>query len=251
MKTKTLFYLAGIFLLCACSQQKNQIMVIGHRGAMGYETENSLSSIQKALDLGVDMIEIDVFQIKSGEIVVFHDDDLGRLTHSAGKIEDLDMMQLEDIRLANGEKIPSLEAVLQLMDKKAKLNIELKGKNTAPAVSRIVKDYIANHGWQTDDFIISSFHWDALAAYRLLDQEIAIGVLTSKDPLDAIETARETQASAIHPNFKTLNQENVQQMQQAGFKVFTWTVNEPEAIANMKSLGVDGIITDYPDRVSK
>ena len=238
-------------MLQACSESKNQVLVIGHRGAMGYETENSLSSIQKALDMGVDMIEIDVFEIQSGEVVVFHDSKLDRLTQSTGKIEALNMEQLGELRLANGEKIPSLQEVLTLMDKKTKLNIELKGKNTAPSVSRIVKEYIEKHGWEKDDFIISSFHWEALAEYRALDAEIPIGVLTGEDPLAAIETAKELKATAIHPNFKSLNQENVAQMQQAGFKVYTWTVNEPEMIAKMKSLDVDGIITNYPDRVEK
>lgn len=244
-----LLVLAGIFLLQACSNQKNTLMVIGHRGAMGYETENSLASVQKALDLGVDMIEIDVFEIKSKEIVVFHDGDVERLTQGVGKIEALNKQELEALRLDNGEKIPSLQEVLNLIDKKAKLNIELKGKNTAAPVARIVQSYIEEKGWRADDFIISSFHWDALAEFRALNQEVPIGVLTGEDPLAALETAGKLQALAIHPNFKTLTLENVDQIQQAGFKVFTWTVNEPEAIAKMKSLAVDGIITDYPDRV--
>jgi len=249
MKNSLFLAIVGFFLLQACSAQETKLMVIGHRGAMGHETENSLASIQKALDLGVDMLEIDVFEIKSKEIVVFHDNDIERLTQEKGKIEELNLAELHELRLANGEKIPSLEEVLDLMDKKAKLNIELKGKNTAAPVAKIVKDYIENKGWKNSDFVISSFHWEALAEFRALNAEIPIGMLTGKDIPAAIETGKKLDAFAIHPHYKALTQENVKEMQQAGFKVFTWTVNEPKAIANIKSLGVDGIITDYPDRV--
>lgn len=251
MKNIILLIVSGIFLFQTCSDQKHTLMTIGHRGAMGHETENSLASVQKALDLGVDMIEIDVFEIKSKEIVVFHDGDVKRLTNGVGKIEALHFQEVQQLSLANGEKIPLLQDVLDLIDKKTKLNIELKGKNTAGPVAKIVKSYIEQHGWEASDFIISSFHWPALAEFSKLNPKIALGVLTSKDPIVALETAKKLNAFAIHPNYRTLNQENVDQIQGAGFKVFTWTVNELEAIVKMKSLGVDGIITDYPDRVQE
>ncbi len=249
MKFITATILSTFFFVQTVQAQERNPMVIGHRGAMGYETENSLASIQKALDLGVDMIEIDVFEIKSKEIVVFHDGDIKRLTQKEGKIEALHLQELQQLRLENGEKIPSLEEVLNLMDRKAKLNIELKGKNTAAPVARIVKDYIENRGWKTHDFVISSFHWEALAEFRALNAEMAIGVLTGKDVAGALETAQKLRAFAIHPYYKILTPENIKQIQQAGFKIYTWTVNDPQAIGKMKSLGVDGIITDYPDRV--
>lgn len=249
MRKNLFVVLVGIMLFHACSNQKTPVMVIGHRGATGHEIENSLASVQKAMDLGVDMIEIDVFEIKSGEVVVFHDGEVDRLTQGTGKIEALNLMELRELQLENGEQIPLLQDVLDLIDKKVQLNIELKGKNTAQPVAKIVQSYIEKQGWKATDFIISSFHWDALAEFKELNQEVPIGVLTGQDPLASLETAKELQAFAIHPNNKTLNQDNVRRMQEAGYKVFTWTVNEPEAITNMKSLGVDGIITDYPDRV--
>lgn len=249
MRYTYIIVMIGLLLIQSCWAQETKHMLIGHRGAMGHETENSLASIQKALDLGVDMIEIDVFEIKTKEIVVFHDGDVKRLTDGEGKIEELTMQEVQELRLANGEKIPTLQEVLNLIDRKAQLNIELKGKNTAAPVAKIVKDYIKKEDWELSDFVISSFHWDALAEFRELNSEIAIGVLTGKDLSGALEMGKKLHAFAIHPNYKTLNQANVKEMQEAGFKVFTWTVNEPATIKKLKKLGVDGIITDYPDRV--
>jgi len=82
-----------------------------------------------------------------------------------------------------------------------------------------------------------------------LNAEVPIAILTESDPLDALSIAEELKAEAINPNFKTLNAANVARMKEAGFKVYTWTVNEPADIEQMKELGVDGIITNYPERL--
>ncbi len=223
-------------------------LVIGHRGAMGYETENTLESIQKALDLGVDMIEIDVFKIASGEIVVFHDERLERLTNAEGKIEEYDIEDLREVILEGNHSIPELQEVLRLMDNKVPLNIELKGDNTADPVNAITDYYISEHEWDLENFVISSFKWEELRKMRKRNPDIAIAVLTEENPLDALEVAKELNAVAINPWYKTLTKENVRKIQQKGFKVFTYTVNETEDIQKMTDFGVDGIFTNYPDR---
>jgi len=224
-------------------------LVIGHRGAMGHETENTIASIQKAIDLGVDMIEIDVFNVKTGETVVFHDETLDRLSNAGGAIEDWSYFELRKVVLNGGHKIPKLQDVLKVIDHKVKLNIELKGKNTADRVNFITNYYIENHGWKLDDFLISSFHWDELRAMRKINGNIPIAILTEADPLEAISIGKELNAVAINPNFKLLNAENNLKLQDAGFKVYPWTVNEPNDILQMKRFGVNGIITNYPERV--
>ncbi|WP_373072394.1 glycerophosphodiester phosphodiesterase, partial [Zeaxanthinibacter enoshimensis] len=103
-------------------------------------------------------------------------------------------------------------------------------------------------GWKQEDFLISSFRWDELREMRKKNPDIAIAVLTDDDPAKAIEVAEELDAVAINPNYKKLNPENVKAIHDAGFKIYTWTVNKPEDIERMRELGVDGIFTDYPDR---
>lgn len=241
--------LALICLTLVSCQMKKEPLVIGHRGAMGHETENTLPSIQKAMDLGVDMIEIDVFKIKSGEIVVFHDDKLDRLTNAPGNIEDYYIVDLMKVIVEGGHKIPMLQDVLKLIDNKVALNIELKGVGTADKVNHIMEYYIEKKNWSPDNFIISSFNWDELKEMRKYNPDVAIAVLTEEDPVDAIPVAKELNAVAINPYFKNLDLEKANEIRDAGFKIYTWTVNEPADIEAMKRISVDGIITNFPERV--
>lgn len=241
--------LLSLVLIQSCAFMNDKPLVIGHRGAMGHETENTLASIQKALDLGVDMIEIDVFKIKSGEIVVFHDETVDRLANATGKIEEYDIFYIKQMVLDGNHAIPLLQDVLKLIDNKVRLNIELKGAGTCDRVNHIIKSYIKQKGWTLDNFIISSFKWDELREMRKLNNEIPIAILVGENPLDAIDIAKELNAEAINPSFGTLNLEVVNKIKEAGFNVYTWTVNEPEDIDMAKSWSVDGIITNFPERV--
>ncbi len=236
-------------LLISCNPGQKEFLVIGHRGAMGHETENTLASIQKAMDLKVDMIEIDVFKIKSGEIVVFHDDRLERLANAGGLIEEYNIVELKQVRLDGNHRIPMLQDVLKLMDNKVALNIELKGANTSDRVNFIMDYYVRERGWSWNNFVISSFNWDELREMRRINPDVAIAVLTEdEDPTKAIPVAKELNAIAVNPWFKTLSAENVLAIHEAGFKVYTYTVNEPEDIARMRDYGVDGIFINYPER---
>lgn len=249
MKTYLLWACMSMLLFNSCGMMRSEPLVIGHRGAMGHETENTLVSIQKAMDLGVDMIEIDVFKIRSGEIVVFHDDKVDRLADGTGDIEEYNMVDLKQLTLEGGHKIPELQNVLEVINNQVALNIELKGAGTADRVNFIINDHINNKGWFSENFIISSFKWNELRAMRNLNEDIQIAVLTEEDPLEAIQVAKELDAVAINPYFKTLTQENVDKIHAEGLKVYTWTVNESQDIQQMKAFGVDGIITNYPERV--
>ena len=233
-----------------CKEKSNALITIGHRGAMGHETENTLASIQKALDLNVDMIEIDVFKISSGEIVVFHDEKIDRLTNGSGDIESLDLEALKNLTVEGDHKIPLLSEVLDVINHKVPLNIELKGPDTSEGVMHIIKTYMENEGWTLDDFLISSFNWEELKNMRSINKDIKIAILTEDDPLDAIPIANDLNAVAINPNYLSLTKENVLEIKSQGFKVFTWTVNDTKQISNMRILGVDGVFTNYPERVN-
>lgn len=240
-----------LFLIAITSCMENKkLLVIGHRGAMGHETENTIPSIKKALELHVDMIEIDVFKIATGEIVVFHDDTVDRLTNGTGNIEDYTWEELQKLVVTGNHKIPLLTNVIDVINRKVPLNIELKGAGTAVAVNAILQEYIAEKGWTLNDFLISSFNWDELIIMRQSNAKIDLAVLIeNENPLDAIPLAKELHAVAINPDFEKLDLENASQIREAGFKIFPWTVNEPQAILKMKRIGVDGIFTNYPERV--
>ena len=238
-----------LITITACMNNK-KLLVIGHRGAMGHETENTIPSIKKALELNVDMIEIDVFKIATGEIVVFHDDTVERLTNGNGNIEDYTWEELQKLNVTGGHKIPLLTDVIDVINRKVPLNIELKGAGTAEDVNEILENYIDEKGWKLEDFLISSFNWEELKIMRKSNENIDIAVLIeNEDPLEALPLAKELNAVAINPDFEKLNLENANQIREAGFKIFPWTVNEEQAILEMKRIGVDGIFTNYPERI--
>jgi len=228
----------------------NLPLVIGHRGAMGHETENTIASMLKALELGVAMIEIDVFKIKSGEIVVFHDHTLERLTNGTGAIEKYTLEALNTLVVTGNHKIPLLTDVLNAIDNRVPVNIELKGANTAIKVVGIVLEYVKNNGWSLEDFIFSSFDWEELKIARKINSDIRIAILTEENPIDAIPIAKQLHAEAINPNFEKLSLEIANTIRKEGFKIYTWTVNDPKDISQAKKWAVDGIITNFPERVN-
>ncbi|SDH79283.1 glycerophosphoryl diester phosphodiesterase [Myroides phaeus] len=228
--------------------QEHNILRIGHRGAMGHVTENTVESIQKAIDLNCDVIEIDVFKIKSGELMVFHDDKLNRLTNATGNIEDYTYNELQTVKVNGVYQIPTLEKIIEVINRKAVLNIELKGNNTAEDTHQLIQLFI-NKGWTNTDFIISSFKWNELEKMRSLNNTIDIAVLTEDEPADAIAFAKQINAVAINPYHKKLNVLNASKIREANLKIYPWTVNDQEDINRMKELKVDGIITNYPERI--
>ena len=108
---------------------------------------------------------------------------------------------------------------------------------------------IISSNWTKDKVFISSFNWDELEAFYQLNKEVRIAVLTEGDPIDALPVARKLNAFAINPNHLNLNKLNATKLKDEGFSIYTWTVNKIIDINRMKKIGVDGIITDFPDRV--
>ena len=235
--------------MSSCSNQNT--LSIGHRGAKGYVVENTYESINKAIELDVDGIEIDVFKCVSGELVLFHDKDLKGLTGKSGLIENLTIKELEEFLVLGKYKIPTLKDVLIRIETPLFVNIELKGLDTAHATSKIIADLSKNTSWSLENFVVSSFNWNELEQFRSIDKKTPVGVLVSKSVSinEAIEFGKKINAHAIHPNFKLLNDKTVKKIKNNGFKIYTWTVNNKDDINFMKKLKVDGIISDYPDRI--
>ena len=227
------------------------VLRIGHRGSKGYVAENTLESINHAILLGVDGIEIDIFKCLSGELVLSHENDLKRLTGKSGQLEKLTLNELKKFLVVGKYKIPTLKDVLKRIEVPLFVNIELKGLNTARATSQIITDISKSTSWSLENFIVSSFNWDELEQFRSIDKNTPVGILANKlmDINEAIEFGKKINAQAIHPNFKLLNKKTIKKIKNNGFKIYTWTVNDKIDIDLMKELNVDGIISDYPDRI--
>ncbi|MBN09555.1 MAG: glycerophosphodiester phosphodiesterase, partial [Flavobacteriaceae bacterium] len=210
MKRKIIPLFLSIMSL-ACSE-KTKPLVFGHRGARGHVAENTLKSIEKAMELGVDGIEIDVFRCASGELVVFHDRSVNKLTNGKGYIEQISLDSIKKLTVLGKETIPTLTEVLDLINGKIQLNIELKGSQTAFLTHQLLKKYFETTNWTNSEIFISSFNWSELRAFYQLNKEVRIAILTEDDPLDAITIAKELNAFAINPNYIFLDQENVKKI---------------------------------------
>ena len=220
---------------------------------MGHVLENTIESVKKAVELNVDGIEIDVFKSKTGELVVYHDPFLSRLSNSNAFIEQISLDSIKKIELIGGYFIPTLKEIVDIIPEKIFLNIELKGQDTAFETNKIIINYLNTYNFPVSKFIISSFRWDELKKIRSFNKDIPIAILV--DSLykidDAIKLAKQINAVALNPNKEFITKEIVNKIQSKNIKVYPYTINTPRNIRKMRSMGVDAIITDYPERIKR
>jgi glycerophosphoryl diester phosphodiesterase len=219
------------------------MLKIGHRGAKGHVNENTLASFAKALELNVDAIELDVHLSKDGEVVVIHDETIDRTTNKTGFVSEFTASDLKPLG------IPTLREVIQLVDNKCIINIEIKEAAATEKVIEIIEQFINERNWTFSQFQVSSFIWETLEAISNINSQIMLGVLTEDSIENALAFAKKIKAFSINPYYKLINQESCESLKSSGFKIYTWTVNTPEELIFVKSLPVDGIISDFPDRI--
>ncbi|MFH0976453.1 MAG: glycerophosphodiester phosphodiesterase [Spirochaetota bacterium] len=229
-------------------------LIIGHRGASGYEPENTLSAFKKAIDLKADMIEMDIYKCKTGELVLIHDNNVNRTTNGKGYVQDFSLKELKSLETGKGDKIPLLEEVLDLADRKIKINLELKGVDTAEPSIKIIEKYVNDKGWRYEDFYISSFNHYLLNEVNSLcpvNSGIKICPLIYGLPVGLAKFAVRLNAYSINISSDFVNKELLKDAHKRGMKIFVYVVNDAAEALKLKSLGVDGIFTDYPDLLIK
>jgi len=226
------------------------ILKIGHRGACGYEPENTLRSFRKAIELGVDMIEFDVHKCLTGELVIIHDETVDRTTNGQGEVMKKTLKELKELDAGQGERIPTLKEALALIDKKTQVNVELKGIGTAKSVADLIRKLIQDKRWKKEDFLVSSFDHPELREFFKNDSDIPIAILFEDNFFPYLPLAEELKATAINIPLYIASQKYIQQAHQAGLKVNVWTVNTARDIRRLYDYGVDGIISNYPDRLN-
>jgi len=221
--------------------------LFAHRGAKGYEPENTLAAFAKAIELGASWIELDVHLVED-EVVVIHDDRLDQTTNGSGYVTESSLEYLRSLDAGNGQQIPFLTEVFDLVDGKVGLNIELKGPGTAASVASLLSQTLATSGWRRDQFIVSSFDHPELLAFARRMPEIRVGALTANIPIGYAEFAAPFHAWSIHASLEFVNREFINDAHRRGKKLFVYTVNHPDDYARLRELGVDGVFSDFPDR---
>ena len=226
-----------------------KLFCFGHRGACGHEPENTIRSVRRALELGADGVEVDVY-FADGQLVVIHDDTLARTTNGHGRVMEKHFTYLRSLDAGLGEQIPTLAEIFDAVNRRVVINVELKGLHTAAHVAALIARYITQHGWSYDDFLISSFDHEQLRETKRLCPEIRIGALIEKTSHDLIKQMKELDAWSLHATTNLVSPKLVADAHERGLKVFIYTINEPQEIARMKMLNVDGVFSDFPDRVT-
>ncbi len=235
------------------------VMVIAHRGFSGRAPENTMAAFKKAMEIGSDAIEFDVRFTGDGRLVVFHDDTLERTTNGKGKAATLTFEELKRLDAGSwfgsifaGERIPGLTEVLEATRGRILLNIELKkgdhGKYSMVDLAKETLREVTGAGMKRQ-VLLSSFDLDAIQWVHQEDPGILTAFITGdpwKSPLDA---TKGNFLSALNPRKSALNEDNLSAAHQQGVRVNVWTVDTEEEMEKFIAMGVDGIITNHPDRL--
>jgi len=228
------------------------LFCIAHRGGpLMYGQplpENSLAAVNRALDAGVDALEIDVYQVE-GELLVTHDRRLGRVVSGQGIITDLPLAYLRAQHLENGEPLPLLRDVLALVGERAMLNIEIKGPDCVAALKLELEAFASEQQVGFDHYVLSSFdHQQLHEAMRKLPQ-VRRAVLIEGIPLDYAQCCDPLKAYAFNTHVSFITPDLLGDAAKRGLKNWVYTVNHADDWRWLKSLEVDGVFTDKPDEL--
>ena len=222
-----------------------RVLRIGHRGAAGHAPENTLASVEHAIALGVDLVELDVQQTKDGHLVLIHDKRVDRTTNGVGLVSEMSLHALRELDAGAGQRIPTVEEVLRTANGRVGVILELKIPGLAEQVCKRV--YLSGF---TGPVIYASFRHDEVLALRQADLQAMTMALFGWRLHDPFLTAQKAKATHLGFNYRTLTTALIETAHQRGLVAFAYTVNDQRDIQSVLSVGVDGIVSDFPDRLS-
>ncbi|WP_417849831.1 glycerophosphodiester phosphodiesterase [Thalassoglobus sp.] len=245
--------LVGLFLLPSAVGATE---IIAHRGASGYEPENTLRAVQRAWEMGADATEIDVYLTKDDQIVVLHDSKLDRTTSGVGPVKDFTLAELQELKirwkdeLLEDETIPSLEQVLAIIPEGKRIFIEIKtGPEIVPALKRILDACTL----KDEQLVVITFNESTLKESKKVLPDLKHYYLSDgkKETIDEV-IAKTKAANADGINLSTkfpITAELVQQAKEAGYDTYVWTLRDKdsELVPQLVEMGVVGLTTDFPD----
>jgi glycerophosphoryl diester phosphodiesterase len=234
-------------------------LLFGHRGAAGEAPENTLPAFQRAFELGLDGIELDVLRCRTGEVVAVHDLTLKRLAAGRGRVQRYSYAELQKLDVGShfsekfaGERIPRLEEVLDPFGKKMWLDLEIKGRSLrTDGIEAAVIRLLRERGL-LENVILSSFNPLIIRRIRALDPRFKTGFNYLQDfaePLRKLWFQPLPRPFSLHPQPAMVDRAYLERAHRRGLKVMPWGVNEPEEIRRLLDWGVDGLISDYPSRL--
>lgn len=220
------------------------MLIFAHRGASS-DAENTLLAIELALQQQSDGIEVDVWQL-ADNFVVIHDKWLSRTTNGCGQLNDYSLAQLQLLDAGHGQRIPTLWQVIEQIDNRSQLNIELKSVNCVDSLLKLLSQAEAQLKTDANKWLISSFDHHLLASINAKRPGLRIGALTSNNPIQRAQFAQQLNAWSMHVDADFVDQALVEDAHQRGIKVLAFTVDEKDDLARLAAWGVDGVFTNSP-----
>ena len=232
---------------------------IAHRGASGVYPENTQLALEKALEARVDMIEVDCQLTQDGHVVIFHDEDLKRTARAKGSVKMKTLQQLKKLDVGawrkkafKGQKILTLEEVLEIVKSRADLCLEIKQYRGSPRGIELKLLFILSHYDYLERTVFSSFDYHCLSRMRELAPDARLGLIYGKGSKeDPVAAAGVLAAVSIHVQSDVVSRELVNRARAAGLDLYAWTVNEVAEMEKLISWGVKGIVSDYPEKFWK
>lgn len=225
-----------------------------HRGASAYAPENTFASFYMGWQMGADGIETDVQNTKDGVPVLFHDDDLKRLTGIDRKICDMTYGELCQVDIGShkgerykGERVPALAEFLHHFSGKG-LHLALEIKQAG--IERQVMDMVQPL-WPADHLIVTSFIWDTMLAVRRLAPEVRTGFLTGRQDAELADVMKKNGIWQYCPDARTVTEETVKLFRASGFSIRAWGVADEDVMRRMLALKLDGMTVNFPDKLHK
>lgn len=231
---------------------------IAHRGASGLAPENTLSAFRKAVEIGVDAVELDVHKTNDGKIIVCHDDRLDRTTNMNGLIRDLDLSEISKADAGSwfdekftGEEIPTLKKSLELMKDSVITVVEVKDDDISAEVVNSIEETDS-----VDRVVVISFHDNVLSEMRQINPYIPTGLLiggikrnsSKKRAEKFIRRTLEVGATTLNVSHSLVTREFAYEVRRRGVNLWTWTVDDVDIMSKLLDYGVCGITSNYPNR---
>lgn len=228
---------------------------IAHRGASGYALENSMEAFQISIKDKVDMIELDVRVCKTGEPIVMHDTTVDRTTNGTGKIKDLSLKELKEMRLTNNQPIPTLAEVVDFCAGKTTLNLDIKTYKAVKPVVLLLQKYISQKILRYEDIVLASANILTLRKIYLLDPHFRLSVIIRYLPRIVTRFTYRFKPFSVQPISKITTKKLVNELQKKDIKVFPWALKVSDDgknfIQKMARLNPDGIISFFPEKITK
>jgi len=223
------------------------VLRIAHKGASNYAPENTLEAFKKAVKLKLDVVEFDVHHTKDGKLVIMHDHNVKRTTDHKGSIHKITLKKLKTFHELNGESVPTLQEVLDILKNRCICKIDIKDNSISEKVLRIIKK-----NKMENSVIITSESVSVLKEFKKLSPKIKIevgGFKEKRSVQEMIKEVKDIKAEIISPHYSIITKKLVDEAHKNGLEVHVWTVDKPKMMKKMKKLGVDGITSNYADKI--